>query len=278
MKKVKISRKPGAYYAHLINSGSFPNINFAWMSKANKDNEFQMLSSFAHCREVFINSLCNCICEEIPRNSYNSLLYDRNISLTDLLPDTRARIMVAHVSRISESPKGFPTRAKRVLNIFERYLGWRLTRISICEGKCCSTVYKDYEHTVKVNDYLFEFSKKWTRSPELLSLYLLIVKLCRYTLWENFHNVEDLPKMVSKVNSRSINDEEIRHCFKSTCKYWKPVLDRVDELFMHQSAYENFRHYDGINGFHTFVLNKDVRSSAAKKWKKIRKELGGKSA
>lgn len=279
MKKVKLYsiKKNNNYYAQWI-SGTDTKIHLAWSGKSNKDGEFPILGSFTSCREVFICALWRCICEPIPRPDYAStILYNRNTLTEELLPDTRVRVVVRHISKTNEATKEFPVRAKRVLNIFERYLGWRLTRISLAEGECSAKITAEYSNTIKASDYLFEFSKKWARSPELLSLYLMIVKLCQYNIWDNFGDVKDLPKVVHAVCGTSRKGDEIVKFFTGTYKYWIPVLDRIDELFMKQNTHDNFEHYDGSYGFHVFVLNQVVRSPAQKKWKKIRKELGGKA-
>ena len=132
---------------------------------------------------------------------------------------------------------------------------------------------EEYKNRIKFNDYLFEIPKKWARSPELLSLYFMIVKLCQFNLWDDFHKVEDLPKVANKIKSEPRRNNEIIQYFTKTFKFWIPVLDRINELFMSQTAYENFKHYNGYCGFHVFVLNQGGTSYAAKKWNKIRKEM-----
>jgi len=270
MKKVKLLWQNRDGYSQAINS-SQTGLRLAWAGKSNKDGAFPSLSSFAYCREIFVSSLWRRILKI--DDTYSHTFYNHKITASEIIPSTRVRVIVRCISQAHTNPDEFPTRAKRVLNIFEKYLGWRPTTISAGKDDISHIVLNEYKKKVQAHDYLFEFSKKWARSPELLSLYLLIVKLCQFDLWGNFDNLSDLPSVASKTRIIPTHEHGIKNCLVKTYKLWLPVLDRVDELFMRQSVLNNFQHYNGTYGFHMFVLGQIVQSSAAIKWKKIRKEL-----
>jgi len=92
-------------------------------------------------------------------------------------------------------------------------------------------------------------------------------------MWDNFNNLVDIPSVVSKAKVIPTHESELKRCFVKTYKFWLPVLDRVDELFMRQSTLKNFEFYDNTYGFHRFVFGQGLRHAAAKKWDKVRKEL-----
>jgi len=270
MKKVKLLYNKGNHYAQNITSER-TGLSFAWMGKSDKNGEFRSLSGLAYCREIFISSLWRRIIQV--EESYNHLFYNSKISMNEIIPGTRVRVMVRCVSQKNTDPDEFPTRAKRVLNIFEKYLGWRPTTISKSEDDIGHLIFNEYRKKIQAHEYLFEFSKKWVRSPELLSFYFLIVKLCQFNMWDNFNNLTDLPNVASKAKVIPTHEGELKRCFVKTYKFWLPVLDRVDELFMRQSTLKNFEFYDNTYGFHRFVFGQGLRYVAAKKWDKIRKEL-----
>jgi len=271
MKEVKLLQyNRNNHYAHNV-TNERTGLSFAWIGKSDKSGEFQVLSGLAYCREIFISSLWRRIIQI--EESYNHFFYNPKISVNEIIPATRVRVMVRCVSQRNTDSDEFPTRAKRVLNIFEKYLGWRPTTISKSKDSIDHLIFHDYRKKVQAHEYLFEFSKKWTRSPELLSFYLLIVKLCQFNMWDNFNNLVDIPSVVSKAKVIPTHESELKRCFVKTYKFWLPVLDRVDELFMRQSTLKNFEFYDNTYGFHRFVFGQGLRYVAAKKWDKVRKEL-----
>jgi len=271
MKEVKLlQHNRNNHYAHNV-TNERTGLSFAWIGKSDKSGEFQVLSELAYCREIFISSLWRRIIQI--EESYSNLLYNPKISVNEIIPATRVRVMVRCVSQRNTDSDEFPTRAKRVLNIFEKYLGWRPTTISKSKDSIDHLIFNEYKKKIQAHEYLFEFSKKWTRSPELLSFYLLIVKLCQFNMWDNFNNLVDIPSVVSKAKVIPTHESELKRCFVKTYKFWLPVLDRVDELFMRQSTLKNFEFYDNTYGFHRFVFGQGLRHAAAKKWDKVRKEL-----
>jgi len=274
MKKVNLAwhtKSLGVYGQAII--GDQPKLAFAWLGEQNKNAEFPVLSAFTNCRESFIAALWRTLTVDIPRNEWTaSILYDRNIPIGKLLtPDLHVRMLIREVSKVSGPAAAFSDRAKQVLGIFEKYLGWRRTKIYQVGGVCPAKIASDCTGKIRVQDYVFDFSRKWARSPELLSLYLMIVKLCQFNIWDKFESVNDLQAVANLA--KQIRGTEIIPYFTRTSQLWIPILDRVNELFMSQKIRSNYEDYEGTYGFHVFVANQNPRSVVSKRWAKIRKEL-----
>jgi hypothetical protein len=155
--------------------------------------------------------------------------------------------------------------AARLLNIFEKNQGWSLTRVSICDDP---NLYKD-----SINAFAFYSSAKWMQAPQLLSLYLLIIRLGKY--WKEFSifkkvgDLEDMYKIFSK--SRVFREQTDSAWFIDTWKYWLPLLNNHKDLFFGKSIEENYTEYTGVHGIKSLLTgygDEELR----KAWKKIAAE------
>jgi hypothetical protein len=159
--------------------------------------------------------------------------------------------------RITKIQDDWMLRAVKTLNVIEKYLGWSL-----------STVLKDTseevtDKTVRANVYVFNASAKWLRAPQLMSLYLLIIRLSATKALYRATSVTELMEKLSKldydklVGNEKVDFREEDDTYAQGLSYYlQPLLDHVGELFFKRNIYKNYKEQNGCCGVNGLLENK----------------------
>jgi hypothetical protein len=139
--------------------------------------------------------------------------------------------------------------------VVEKYLGWPLTAVY----KDNSAEARDKES--KANVYIFASSSKWMRAPQLLSLYLLLIRLSSIRAFSRFSSLEKLLEKMVEVskgyrvpkNDRLGLGDEDRDYGVSIAPYLKDILDNVDKLFFSRTLDQNFLAQNGCFGIYGLI-------------------------
>jgi len=263
MKKVKIDWTGALCPINVIyeNLG----VKFSWLGPGIKKDTFSQITTWYSCRETFAGEICKFV-DPLPKWKY-----DRNLDLK------KAYVAVAR----KHGRMGFVEKTKadlkwmkcsvRILNILEKTQGWALTRVSMCDNPEL--------HAGLVNTFVFVSSPKWIQAPQLLSLYLLIIRLGQY--WQDFHElkkIEDLKKVVNSIISdKSKKLQADIQWLEMTWKYWLIILNNHDELFFKRTIEENYVANSGKDGIKSLIDCSGSDQQTKKCWKDIiSKTKGGK--
>jgi len=232
MKKVKIdfvqNYRPGSCYAS-------DGVSFSWLGIPRK-NVYPQITSWHGCRETFAG--------EIKKWSSGNWNYARRMDLRRM----RLACIRKYNNRMTDENwvkkctydlKWF-SEAKRILNVFEKHLGWGLTTVSqVKDGSLTK---------VRANVFVFSGSCKWVRSPQLVSLYLLILRLSRHAYFrkfESFAGLEDFDKIMAR---KTHSDAQY---WRTLRPYLLAILDNHKDLFFRRTiktAYSGQSGWNGING------------------------------
>ena len=119
--------------------------------------------------------------------------------------------------------KKWAEKSIKLLHIYEKIAGWPLT-------KPYKVKTDNGERTLL---YYFLGSRRWVKAPYLLSLYILLVRLCKLENFDNFKTHDDLIKIVEDISKRgkssNISMDE-RHAL-DTIPYWKTIIGYYSDLF-----------------------------------------------
>lgn len=240
-----------------------PNPSFSWFGPK-VEGKFVQVTGWHGCRETFAS--------EVRR--FNTGLsggwhYERDLD---------ARQTRIAVGRKHQNPKDESQAAKmlaadikwmkesvRLLNILEKYLGWGLTRVYKCSDECVNMK--------GAYVYLFIGSPKWMRAPQLLSLYLLTIRLgrlhTRTKIFKRFEDLESLDAACQKIRLGGQAASDLMW-FKNTNRWWKLMLDNVQELFFETPLKDNYRANMGTNGIQEFVRG-NMSADFKRKWANIKR-------
>ena len=151
----------------------------------------------------------------------------------------------------------------KIINIIEKSQGWSLSRLlkasnkSLLEAHC--------------NVYIFTGSVKWLQAPQLLSLYLLIVRLGRFkSEFKGFKKIADLETVYERVYSTCYNDFNKKDVswFNKSWKWWSVMMDNHKELFFKRKLSTNYCLNHSSNGINDLIRGggDDVMQ---RRWQKI---------
>jgi hypothetical protein len=165
----------------------------------------------------------------------------------------------------------------KFINKVEKYLGWSLTKTT----KAVTVGDPDNRIT-----YCLSASAKWQKAPQLISLYLLFMRMGYLNgpleAIDEFSNKslrEAHKEMVSIVN-RAKAKEKTGYLFLAKTKYDQQtdnahfgrvrcrlmqVLDNVDALFFHSSLKENYKNFHYSHGIYEFMYGRAKGAPAAVK-------------
>jgi hypothetical protein len=253
-------------------------VKFAWLSKPTEDGKYKIATNWHSCRETFIY--------ELYRISKN----DKDASKLIDLRRTRVAVVRKHgILKIDGKvalPKNDGTddgktideyydgdikwmkASLRILNIIEKTQGWGLSQLKLATDI-------DYCRATGAALFVFNSSVKWMRSPQLLSLYLLIIRLGRFHgEFSNFEGFNDLKKIYKKISTIKITEHSgnvDRQFFMRSFKMWELMLDNHRNLFFKKSLLKN--HLDnrsswGIDELEKLNATKEIKEL----WSELKKQ------
>ena len=232
-------------------------VSFCWLGKPT-NKVFPQASTFHGCRETFAGVWG----QHYQRCKWKGQEHLGNRKLRICICDKRNSNTVSKQAATANDK--WITEAVRLLNILERYQGWSLTRAYKCgqpEGKALML-------------YALSGSCKWLRAPQLLSLYLLVVRIAKlYTKTKTIKGLADFEKVAKNTNvggSYQLRGD-FTH-FSRTIDYWKLILDNHKHLFFDRSQKDNFLTNPGANGITNLVSLKRADKFIADRFKTLLKQ------
>ncbi len=260
MKKVKINWNGALSPVNTVyeNAG----VKFSWMAPGEEKGSFSQVTNWHGCRETFAGEICKFVGTTLP----SRWTYKRQLDLKK----TRVAVVRKHskasfVESTKEDLKWMKS-STRILNILERTQGWSLTRVSICDDPDL------IKHSL--NTFVFVSSVKWMQSPQLLSLYLLVIRLGRFRkVFSKFKSAADLESIKEPLyKERNASTTIDISWFEQTYKYWMAVLNNHNDLFFTRKLEDNYRIYSGSQGI-KFLINGGGSNDLVKTWQKIIAEI-----
>lgn len=208
--------------------------------------EIKQLTPFIFCRESLT-------CRVFDRMSQNNTLSFMNRKEAGRMPIDKLRLLIktasqarspSAVSREDKKLKVGVKTALKILNIIERKHKWALT-VAYPVEPYSST---DYVH-------MFVASKKWMRSPHLLSLFTLLVRLAQHKELSSdpsFRRIKTYESLLDRLkkyaNAAGGNNDKVT--VKQTIKYWDLLFRNYQKLYCDMPMKRNFDqnkytdHYD----------------------------------
>lgn len=249
----------------------YPSANptFSWLSSKVK-GAYEQSTAWHTCRETFCTALGRVSGAKWKPNTTERPLNVRKLRIAVLRKHASTLTAKARKKEIDNDLR-WMKESVRLLNLMEKNLGWSLTRVYKC-------VDQDYVGGPKLSAddthvYVFFGSAKWLRSPQLLSLYMLNIRLGRlFKETAGYKKLSGLSKLNDKLEKNAYKykgqvKSDIKW-FTKTYKWWETVLDNHKVLFFDRPLRENYRLNDGVNGINELVRGNADRS-IKNKWNKI---------
>jgi len=236
-----ISSKPKAQYMSQVPS-------FAWLNPTSEIDCFSQKTNWHSCRESFISDFRQVeIKDKLKVLDLRKLRVAILFKIHNLFRDTKDSTAV---EKAVERHNAWMFRSVRMLNVIEQYLGWSFTKL-----------YKDSSDAgdprkTLSNVYVLVASPKWIRSPQLISMFLLFVRLGIAKDLGKVKSIEDLVKNLSELSKSNLNKldsligDDLDYGIELS-KYLKPILDNVKKIFFARTIFGNYveqGHRHGING------------------------------
>jgi hypothetical protein len=272
MKKCTVEFLPGKSPATIIYGSNY--LSFTWVDRLCRD-KYKQLTNWHQCRETFISEISRYFKDSpgfsLSDNSFRKMRFcifrkystrtskDKNSAIKQIAHDEKSIISGAHF-----------------LNTIERFLGWSLTSIKKVD-------YKEEEHDPSSSLFVVLGSVKWMRSPQLLSLYLLIIRLGVYNeIMNKLDKIEDFDlikknfkNVLQHKNKSSSNKKDF--CLRDATwlgridDYFLPILKNVDTLFFKRSMKENYLKMPSNLGIDEMINGKNIIKEIRNEWDKILK-------
>lgn len=213
-----------------------------------KNNEIEIYNRFHTCREGLIGEIYKNLDKINTDKTHMLLKWDSGATDDQKQVDND----LANQRWIEDSIK--------LLHIYESIAKWPLT--------------KPYRVKTENGDrtklYYFLSSRRWIKAPYLMSLYVLMIRLCRNELFTDFKTHDDLIKIGKTVSNKGkayISNDE-RH-FIDTFKYWTTFITHYADLCRQRKieyywsperlAPDNSVSYEGITNLSKgYTTNKDL--------------------
>lgn len=174
-----------------------------------KDGKIRMMQGTNTCREGLMANMRSRIVKESKE-----------------LPTDKLRIMCKWTASEKNLKADLKTinawvnRSVMVLQAFDRLAGWPLTRVYQIEAG-------DREW---LKLYYYHSSRRWMKSSYLVSLYLLLIRMCKDTRITGF---KDFNGLVAKLNKILKNDKLITDTsyVNGSMPYWEAIMKGYPRLF-----------------------------------------------
>jgi len=175
-----------------------------------KDGKIKLVQSYHSCREGLMGSMRSRITGK---------------SSVDQPTDKMRMIFrwsASNHNRATDLPKidGWVKRSVPVLQAFDRLAGWPLTRVYRIET----------DHDKWLYAYYFHSSRRWMKSSYLVSLYTLLVRMCKDERIVGFKDFDGLVKVVSKITGAGGLRTDNTYV-KDSLPYWEAIMTGYPKLF-----------------------------------------------
>jgi len=226
-------------YNKQANWSVYPHVGFmfAFCGSITGKREVPQLTSFEGCRESLI-------CRVFDRKAYK-------------IPTSRMRCLIRTIVATDNAAKGYELFDKqtnaglRILNIMEKHNGWPLTKMHNVETITAKGQGSQQNRRVFIK--MLEGSSKWLKSPHMISLFFLLVRLpTRHSRFIEIKNYKQLMGACKLFAGRSNNGD--RYSVRNTIGFWNPLMSNFGKMFrgmpldnnFNKRNYGQFYHQEGI--------------------------------
>jgi hypothetical protein len=192
----------------LGSSSNYSSFGFACAEEP-KDGKIELIQAYHTCREGLMSSMRTRLREGSKQ------------------PTDKMRIVFRWAGGTTTSKadlkatESWVKRSVPVLQAFDRIAGWPLTRVYKIE-----TPHDDW-----LRAYYFHSSRRWMKSSYLVSLYTMLVRMCKDKRIDGFKDFDGLIKVLNKIFSSSSNLISDHSYVKDSMPYWEAIMTGYPKLF-----------------------------------------------
>jgi hypothetical protein len=223
-----------------------PNPHFSWFGKK-EGAYYPQVTGWHSCRETFVDELRHVFAANNIGGNYLKMS-TRKLNILVKFKSEKQKRAAGFKARVTETTK-WMKEGVRLINIFEKYMGWSLTRLGRVSNQ---TLGKKKLSTYYTVVYSLQGSAKWLRAPQLMSLYLLIIRLGRFhkDTKKAFKSMDDLNELSKAISVRRQEGQANGDAkfFKGIKPHLSTILDNRQTLFFYRTAKEHYQHNDGFRG------------------------------
>ena len=179
------------------NSSSYTGIFFGACHEP-KDGKVRLVSSTHSCRDGFGTKV------------RESIMSDDGSFVTD-----KCRILFRW-SGAGTNNEEWALRGLAAMHAAEKCAGWPLTRMQKVEMGVSN------QKAVYCRG-----SRRWIKAPYLLTLYILLMRMCADDRIQGFKDIDGLIKTINSISSLKRDNDQVR----KTVGYWKALLLAYPEMF-----------------------------------------------
>lgn len=195
---------------------SFNRIAFALVtSPAQGRNQ---VTSFATCRESTYAAVKSYMDSQKTGNACDSVYK----SVQGEIDTTRLRLLLhkdCSSAGVESAFKAAIFNGKAILNIYEKYAGWGLSKITTVK------------HSIKDHVWLLTGPKEWMSSPALLSMVMLILRVAANHGPFEVSNIKEAQKQWNNLTDGSRTDGDLNTYLRTSFKYFPMLLKNYKSLF-----------------------------------------------
>jgi len=224
MGKIKIYKPSKVRYNPETSGFGFADDEFSWsLCDKSPEGKVEILTAPVYCRESLIDSFADLYSLGKLHNSRNKLRLLARVAAFEDQYDERRRLRKKFEKICNHGLKN--------LNLVEAKYGWPLTKTYEAKLKFRVGQYAK----VKVFSKLFLASTKWKRSPHMISLFCLMVRVgnAQSISAKTYQDFEEVCK------SSSSKGRDVRS-LKLSARYWPIIFGRSEELFAGLSVSDAF--------------------------------------
>lgn len=261
MKKTLPSVEISDLYGHSYNYTNTSGLAFSWTSPKAKLSKRKMVTDWHTCREV----VCHRLREEIEGVKSYGIAKAR---LSLLVSSNRGRCIddVEKRNAVFEKLEADLKIGISFINTIEAKLGWRPSRV----------------YGVKETDFIYfvSGSSKWLNSPQMISLFTLILRIATDSTHEGktkeVSSFEEFLAILKEL--RNGKDSEHLLILK---KYLNTFIENYNDIFKNRDLSRNFRrkhlsrNATGFSeGISSLLLQESADIELVTRWRKILKKKG----
>jgi hypothetical protein len=241
--------------------GKYENARFGFAACSDlKDGSVEQLFSTAGCREVLISHYKDCVTgrdsAKTPSKRRTSLMVwvgkGRSKSPQKIGGgNSDSRMSITYEEHMAKSM----STALMVLNAFEKRNKWLRTQ-----------VYKTNHMAGTENIiYYFRGSRWWQFAPHTLSLYMLLIRLCKHPDLQKLEKNSSVDTIIKTITGITTGNDT-GHA--STAKKWLPLLDNRRAIYKDRTLLKNWEAFSsGSEGVRTLTDSNAGDKQTVKRFK-----------
>ena len=212
MKFYKLEDAPNVYFATR-------SIQWTWCSKAKNGKVKPLSESWIHCRETVASCFKRDLFSKAKPENRTDVMTARILAGISV----RRNISDEEYEKVRKQFYAKMERAVNFINILEKKHGWQETKLY---GIDCVKTDVDRPITIAC---LLTGSRKWLRSPHMISLWLLILRTAGHKYLWNPKSQEELSrKMFNYLEKVKGGDAQY---MRTSYPYWDKIMSNHDKLF-----------------------------------------------